>query len=97
MARTHTPPDIRHLAGYVRKPVCKDAVLAALRRLDPPVLLRQLVAETGWRKEAVNSVLMRAHGKGIVTRTKALVSYTNPRSGLGWTRPVYAYTLVEGE
>lgn len=96
--------DISGLAGWVNEPYRQDQVLAALRSLEPPVLIRQLIDETGLPRQVVQRVLGRFVNKGIVTRRKVpitAIGFVGRRPGGAWRRaPVarltYIYTLVEG-
>jgi DNA-binding Lrp family transcriptional regulator len=95
--------DTSYLKGWLNPPYRKEEVIAALRELQPPVLMREVASHTGLPRWVCSRVLTRLVRQGIATRFKVRISYrlTGGRGKLdipgGKTMNVWAYTLVAGE
>lgn len=94
---------IDRLAGYLNEPYRKEEVLAAARELQPPFLLREVVAATGLPKWTVHQVLRRAVKQGILKCCKARMTSTGLVGGGRYNAPrgpiqrdVWLYSWAEG-
>lgn len=92
--------DITPLLPWLNEPYRKEEVLAAMRELQPPSLLREIAERADLPIYTVHRVLGRLVKQGVATRIKVRVAYTltGGRGRLnrpgGKIRNVYAYTLV---
>jgi len=92
---------IQHLDGWLRPPVIQEAALKALRERGMPMILPEIVAATGERRETVHNALKALVRKGLVTRHKIPVRYDVRSWGRvipgGCVRQVYLYRLAQPE
>lgn len=88
------------LEGYIPEPYRQEEVLAATKMLAEPFILREVVAATGLPTPICHQILSRLVKKGIFTRFKIKVGYTQVTGGRwgklkfrpgGAQRRVYAY------
>lgn len=66
------PPTSRadNLAGWLNKPVVQAVVVRMLTEAECPLVLRDFVSTGGLRVASANRVLLRLHGRGLVSRYK---------------------------
>jgi hypothetical protein len=69
-AATERTNPISNLQGWLHEPYIQEPVIAALRRAEMPLTLREISQAAGVRLRPANRVLFRLWKKGQVTRYK---------------------------
>lgn len=86
---------IAHLDGHLNEPTVQNAVLAYARQLNAPFTLGEIWRPLHLPRTAVNRVLDRLHGKGVVRRWQVMLSSKSPLAQPGKLSAYYLYELVE--
>lgn len=95
------PYSAANLAEWLNDPYIQDVVVGMLVDAEYPLVLRDFVTTGGLPIASANRVLMRLHGRGLVTRQRLWMHrpiYCRKRRACiadGARRLVYAYAWAE--
>jgi hypothetical protein len=86
--------DIARLEGHIPEPVVKNAVLAHIRALGAPFVLKEVYQPLGLHTTVASRVLLRLHARGVLTRSKIMDDVIGLHGIC--KKAVWLYSLAEG-
>lgn len=87
------PGNSSHFGEWLNEPVTMAPIMNALAASDGPMLVRDIVRETGIARHLVNKAMARLHSKGLVDRYQIEERRLSP-NGYPATFRVWCYQRV---